>query len=541
MPERLEKTADVPFEDPAPVRNFGRIVIDGALAALLVLLLSVVYVLDFKTTPDTDQSPPNITGPPADFETEPEPIPEPPVILPPKDSLPPIDPAPRIVVNHDANGKFGVSTTTGNPDDASDDQKKLTFAIDGSTNNTRLWVDGATPILGGKDGRIIRPISWISQGRLEFEWEYNGIRATRTVELVTGEVSRGMDTLNVHYRLENHGSTPRTVGLRVMIDSLIGDNDGVPFLVPGQEGLVVTPQAYAGEEVPSFVRALEVANLLTPGIIVDLGLVPLKGERPAEVFLTHWPGSEAKWNYDRNTPFDSDSAIGLYYKPAKLSSGDVRMVSFTYGLGTISSTKTKNANLSLTAGGPFRASGKFWLVALVQNSASNQEVNIVLPEGLTLGPGEEMMKPVPAGEDFVQLSWLVHVAPTLIGATQLAAKLEPQGVEERFELVIEPRDAKLSLLPQGPFRQGKPFWVTVLVQHPRAEQNIRLDLPDGLKLVAGDPNTKSVPHEEGYAQVNWFVTCTNQLVGKAEISAHLLPDGINESAEIEIETGSLID
>ena len=37
-----------------------------------------------------------------------------------------------------------------------------------------------------------------------------------------------MDGVQVTYKLKNTGTTSREVGLRVMIDSLIGGNDGVP-------------------------------------------------------------------------------------------------------------------------------------------------------------------------------------------------------------------------------------------------------------------------------------------------------------------------
>ena len=86
-----------------------------------------------------------------------------------------------------------------------------------------------------------------------------------------------------------------------MLDTLIGDNDGVPFIVPGREGIVTSTLEMRGNEVPDFVRSLERPDLSSPGVIVDINLVPAEGEaRPGELVLSHWPGENADWNYDRH-------------------------------------------------------------------------------------------------------------------------------------------------------------------------------------------------------------------------------------------------
>ncbi len=84
------------------------------------------------------------------------------------------------------------------------------------------------------------------------------------------------------YELKNTGATTRDVGLRMVLDTLIGANDGVPFIVPGRDGIVTGPLELSGLAVPDFVRSLERPELERPGVIVDLGLVPAEGqERPA--------------------------------------------------------------------------------------------------------------------------------------------------------------------------------------------------------------------------------------------------------------------
>ncbi len=520
--------------------DLRRTIVDVLVAVGLLLTLGAVCVFD-KTMAVVATVPPPVVLPPTEPSAEPEPALEPPAAELPEETLPPIDPERRLRVEHRADLRFGLCTTTGNPDDPSDDHKRLIYAKDGGTNNTRLWVDGATPLVGGGAGSLVTAMHEADGGRLEADWEYRGIRVTQTIQYVAGDTSRRIDTIRVDYRLKNTGTAEPEVGLRVMLDSLIGDNDGVPFIVPGREQLVTEPAIFREPEVPDFIRALERPDLVNPGVVADLGLRPEPGERPSEVILTNWPGSDAEWDYNRTRPFGSDTAIGLYYSPRKLLPGGERLISFTYGLGSISSTRTRNASLSLTAGGPFRSGGKFWLVCLVKNPRAGQEVRLELPSGLELGPNETATKPVQAGTEFTQLSWLVKILPTTLGASKLKALLLPESVSEEQEVNVQPRDPRLVVRIRQPVRTGKPFWVSVLVQHSRAGQTLELRLPTGCKFGASHTARKSVPVKEGYAQVDWLVESSVQGGSQADLSVVLTPDGLEEKVTVPIQTGSLID
>jgi hypothetical protein len=547
----LRKGAGVPIRDSNISRNSAsgdrgitgqsrwRIIADVAVAAVLVVALSIAYVFDRQVSPVVVKPPPAVV-PPSDPEPEPEPPPEPPPIELPEEILPPIDPVRRIMVQYSPDTRFGVSTTTGSPDDSRDDNKKLTYSTNGSTNNTRLWVDGATPLFGSSVGRLLRPVSETSNDRTECAWEYNAIHVIQTVEYIAGDNSRRIDSVRVDYQLENAGTMERTVGLRVMLDSFIGENDGVPFIVPGREQIVTTPQSFRGEAVPDFIRALEYPNLVAPGVIADLRLRS-EGERPVEVTLTHWPGTGAEWDYNRTAAFGSDTAIGLYYEPKPLPPGRQRLISFIYGLGTITSTQTKNAKLSLTAGGPFRAGGRFWLVALVQYPQPVQQVRLDLPSGLTFDPAHPASKPVPAGTDYTQVSWLVEIAPTTFGPAELKVTLDPGSVEERCRLVIEPRNARLTLVAKEPARSGRPFWVSALVQHAKAGQTVELKLSGGLAFAKGHGSGKPVPQGGSISQINWLIDVPARVSGDVVIAARLKPDGIDESTTVNVQASSLID
>ena len=64
------------------------------------------------------------------------------------------------------------------------------------------------------------------------------------------------DTCLVRYRIHNKDGRPHTVGLRFLLDTFVGDNDGVPFLLPGSQQLCSTSREFnSPAEVPAFLES----------------------------------------------------------------------------------------------------------------------------------------------------------------------------------------------------------------------------------------------------------------------------------------------
>ena len=520
----------------------AQLAVDGALALGLLAMLALVYGQEPKQSAEPPPVPVVETPAAAEGTANPEPeMPPLPEIVPLAESRPQIDPEPRVELRSEPDGRFGLLTSTGNPDIDSDDNKKLTYHNSGRTNNTRIWIDGETPYFGVSPG-VSRKVqeSWGNHG-WEWVWSYRDVEVVQQLELVADDVSHRLDTLRVKYALVNQGSQDHEVGLRVMLDTFIGANDGVPFIVPGQASIITSPQSYRGQEVPAFVRALEFSDLQNPGVIINIGIATGQGERPSEVILTHWPGGAAEWDYNRQASFDRDSAIGMYYEPRALAPRERREISFTYGLGSISSTATRNARLSLTAGGPFRSGGQFWLVALVQGGRAGQHVRLTLPTGITPAEGHALEKPVAIGGDYTQLSWLCRIDPAQVGEAKIVATLEPDAIEESQVLSIEPRDARLSLIAKGPVENRRPFWVVALVQNPHAGQMVELELPAGLKFDARSTAAQTVEPGTAPPQVPRPArTDARSAANLLTLKARLLPENIEESAQVTVAAGNII-
>ena len=132
------------------------------------------------------------------------------------------------------------------------------------------------------------------------------VRVRQHVEIVPGE-SGTLDTCLVWYQVTNYGAAGQKVGLRFMLDTYIGANDGVPFTAPGVNGFIDGKKEFKGTEVPPYLEAVENPdNPDDPGTIARLGLkdLHLPGltlEEPSEVEVTRFPGNfnragTCRWN-----------------------------------------------------------------------------------------------------------------------------------------------------------------------------------------------------------------------------------------------------
>lgn len=408
----------------------------GLLSAVLtlglIIALGAVYIWD-KGRPEATPTPPPVPTP---SSVEPTPS--------------PVYPDPVVEIGYLRDGRFGLQTTLGDPDRSDDDGKLLTYDDGGRTNNTRVYVDGETPIYGSYYGRFVDDPG-ADRGVVTSAWEFGEIRVTQRLEIVAGSTTRRLDTMRIEYLLENLGSSAHEVGLRIMIDTLIGENDGVPFVVPGREGVTDRAIELTGSEVPDFIQALEQPNLVNPGVIIHMTLRGGEATPPDRVVISAWSDDEMPWDYfDRlggtghplrrrgSDSGDPDSAIALYYQPAMLGAGESRRIVTFYGLGGISSTETGNTALSLTFNPQVMEGELFWIVAMIANPVEGQSLRLDLPNGLALTAGETAEKTLTftAGDGYTQVSWLVE-AQRATSDTVKVTLLPDALTEEQAITVIE--------------------------------------------------------------------------------------------------------
>jgi hypothetical protein len=335
---------------------------------------------------------------------------------------------PRIAVKFTReNMRFGISMTREDDPNEPGRHKRLTSDEAGKWNNTCVKVDESERLFGQSPGQWARDENGVSLRQREVGPVRNrhcisvmtypeGIVVTQDVEIVRGEQTGLLDTCLVRYALENKGKAPHTAGLRVMLDTFIGAEDGVPFLIPGRRKLLTTMQEFGPKDMPDVISALERPDPKNPGTVAQLGVNIVDSEPVEKMIICRWPGPNVRWEIQpesmaADAKRKGDSCVFLYWEYRKMEPGEKRVMGFTYGLGQLESGGTSAGQLGLMAHGSARPGGTFTVTAYVKKPQVGQKVKIELPDGLTLAddqPAEQTVTEVQPDQD-LQMSWRVKV------------------------------------------------------------------------------------------------------------------------------------
>ncbi len=384
-------------------------------------------------------------------------IPTPIPITPPAVNTPAIvlvDPALAVVeLGFREDGRFGLVSLGGDPASSLDDNKQLTYDPTGGTNNTRLWIDSATPIFGAFDAAagagLLEGPAWVGNVWRTL-WTQDEVSALQEVAYTNSSSSGRADTIRIAYVLTNTALLTKTIGLRLMIDTLIGGNDGVPFIVPGRSGVTDVAVELKDGDIPDFIQALEYPDLTNPGVIVNLTLRGADATPPDRVVISAWCGDDMPWEYltalggeghpltrcaqTNDTP---DSAVGLYFEPQPLAPGATRKIVQYYGLGSISSAGQEGARLALSFNRSVKQGDLLWITALATAPQAGESMRLELPPQLELVEGFEAEQTLLPEGDFTQVSWQARaVAPT--DSALVTVTLLPEGVTETQTIQVSP-------------------------------------------------------------------------------------------------------
>lgn len=313
------------------------------------------------------------------------------------------------------NGRFNSgSNMTNNKFSISYDWNDLSDSP--GTSFTTLKVDGGTQIFGDTIGQFIQqPTDDGADLSNTTIWQYGKIKVTQFLQIVDNPYTGRKDTGMYKYIVTNTDTAAHNVGLRVMIDTMLGDTDGAPFRLPGV-GSVTSEKELDGSAIPDFWQAFKDfsnLNIMSEGILRGADATP-----PDRLSFGYWPRlSSSLWDYtvDTNQSITEDSALAMWWNETSLAPGQSRDYVTYYGLGTVSGT----ADLSLT--GPSSLSkvngqwspNPFTITAYIGNNTadaeSNVQANLTLPQGLSLAEGETLthnIDLIPSGTS-TQTSWKV--------------------------------------------------------------------------------------------------------------------------------------
>jgi hypothetical protein len=326
------------------------------------------------------------------------------------------DADPLLTLRFNKSMKFGLEMKKERDPNNPDKLKRLTYEDNGGSNNTVLKIDDAEYFFGettNRDNHWVRNESdvKIHNGALStMEFVRQRIRVTQHVQIVPGQ-SGYLDTCLVHYTIHNQDSNKHKVGIRVLLDTYIGANDGVPFTIPGRKGFVETKANFVRKQIPDYIEVVERPDdPKDPGTVARLGLrhLPLgttELEDMDRLLICRWPGSRALWDFntepmnaDKSNP---DSCVVMYWPYLNMNPRDTREVAFTYGLGSLD----VDTNMALSVPGSVPTHTEFIVTAYVWRANTGDKVKLHLPDGLSLADGESEEKAIEEGGARRQVFW----------------------------------------------------------------------------------------------------------------------------------------
>ena len=413
----------------------------------------------------------------------------------------PLDPTPRVIYQYGQNMCFGITALAdrqGRPL-----HKRLTYAPNGATSNTRIMVNGIDGEYGEPSGRWLErarrlpndagrqsrngTVSVLAVGKIRISQIVEVVPSKQPV-MIGGARKRVLDTVLVRYVIENHDNRAHRVGVRAHVDTLIGSNDGVPFTVPGFAGLVNTMADFrTSKQVPVFIQALEFPDLRNPGTVALMTLKPGGGlEPPGRVSLTRWPGVGAPWAVGVQH-MGSDSAVILYWLEKAIKPGQKRQFGYAYGLGAVDAGEA-GGQLGITLNGDFDPGKYFSVTALLTQPRAGQTVTLEAPGFDIQGPAKLGVPRAQGNPPTSVVTWNVKVLrPGEFRVRVVSSTGQAQAKTISIVQPQAPTGGKLALDIQGrSFDPGQVITVVAKVTAPVPGQKLTLRLPPrGLECVSG--------------------------------------------------------
>lgn len=472
----------------------------------------------------------------------------------------------RIIVNTSEHnmGRFSVMTTGGDPDRLEDNNQHLIYGGENpwtSYTTVRIgnenWVFGGSTNRragqGGKYGEMVLPPT-VEDNAIKSVWRLGPIEVTQILSFARSTTTGLMDTARIEYQLHNADSVSHMVGLRIMLDTMLGTNDGAPFRV--NEQALLSDTVFYANQMPEFWQAFD--SLANPRVMSQGTLRGRGVSTPDRVYFTNW-GSVADdlWNFDftpgrdftRRGEFELDSAIALFWDSAPLGPNETRSYVAHYGLGGVTIAAGELV-LGVTSPAQVTADSDrtetFSVIAYVQNAGSGEARDVIaeieLPQGLELVTGSRTRRlgNLDVGET-QQTGWQVAATGSVSGdltyrVSVRAINSEPNSVS-RAVSIVSPARLRIFRLSGPPalsvvneLYNPSPFTIEALIRNEggTAAHNVHASVlhPIGLLLAPGERRDKFVGTIDAGAEarLTWSLVPTG-VSGSLPYSVSILHGG----------------
>ena len=377
-----------------------------------------------------------------------------------------------IVVNQSENamGRFAVETTGGDPARDDDENKPMIYGRPQPWPSfTTVKIDGDNYVFGGETerragqgenyGELIEPPQVVGDSIITV-FELGGLEVEQTLMFERSSTTGLYDTARIEYIMTNITEDSKSVGLRIMLDTMLGENDGAPFRIRDQA--ITTDTMFEGDDLPSFYQSFD--SLTDPQVTSQGTFIGESVDTPDRVYMSNWGSlADGAWDFNfnpgeefvREGEFEIDSAIAMYWDPVEIEPGETLTYSTNYGLAGISMVPGL-LSLGVTSPSEFAFSERnpeFPVVAYIENTAEITAENVVarlnLPDQLTSDEIERDLGDLEEDE-VTQVSWNVrattdNLPDTLNFEVEVDADNTDSNVAARELNVIAPAELEANL------------------------------------------------------------------------------------------------
>lgn len=292
-------------------------------------------------------------------------------------------------------GKYTIGTSQGNWNISTDDNKPLLFGHPyPNSSYTTLRIDGLNYMFYTQSYEFD-----FSSNTATCIADINGLNVKQEIKFVNNSNTGKKDIVQVKYYIHNTSEVQKTLGTRIMMDTMLGDNDDAPFRVLGQD--VTKEREYSGEDVPQAWYAFN--SLSTPEIIAQGTLYNLASDKPDKVQFANWDrvANEYPWDYVIDETKDiGDSAVCIIWNETAIDSGETKEYTTYYGISSMETDLSLPLALSVLGSEAIEKCGNEFSIAnisaFIENISDmkirNIRVKLELPEELEIinsGEGEK--------------------------------------------------------------------------------------------------------------------------------------------------------
>jgi len=233
---------------------------------------------------------------------------------------------------------LSIGITGGLPETPFDDHKPILFGHPSPyTSFTTLRIDGKEIIFGSNDGSFTEDPYISRDGKsIGRSWTYQNLEIKQKVTLVKSEWSETKyeDTAQLQYIISNNDNVSHEVGIRILFDTMLG-NDDAALIRTSNYPYTGYEQDFYFPDIPAWWTAIEGEKNKT--IFSVQGTLKNYGATiPDRFSIVNWSSTfQTRWQYQTNPDLEviNDSGVALWWYPATIEPGNVKIVCTYVGLG----------------------------------------------------------------------------------------------------------------------------------------------------------------------------------------------------------------